>query len=95
MGHGTPLDGRDDIGAPGAFMLDAAISSTRHIARFWQLTETRSELSLTTNVEKPTSETTLERVGAKPSAPISQVQASAAGVGKVIEDALRAAGLMR
>lgn len=95
MGHGTPLDGRDDIGAQGAFMLDAGISSTRHIAQFWQLTESGAELSLTTNVEKPTSETTLERVGGQRSASLSQVRASAAGVGKVIEDALRAAGLMR
>lgn len=95
MGHGTPLDGADDIGTPGAFMLDARISSTRHIARFWQLTETGSELSLATNVEKRTSKTTPERVDGKPSAPGWQVRASAAGVGKVIEDALRAAGLMR
>ena len=95
MGHGTPLGSADDIGASGAFMLEARISSTRHIARFWQLTETGSELSLTTNGEKLKSEATPERVGDKPAAPFSQLRASATGVGKVIEDALRAAGLMR
>ncbi|GLK71870.1 LpqC, poly [Ancylobacter dichloromethanicus] len=35
MGHGTPLG--DDLGAPGPFMLDVGISSTREIARFWGL----------------------------------------------------------
>jgi poly(hydroxyalkanoate) depolymerase family esterase len=95
MGHGTPLSSADSIGSPGAFMLDAKISSTRHIARFWHLTETGSEFSLTTSVEKLTSETTPERVGGNPSASAWQARASAAGVGKVIEDALRAAGLMR
>jgi len=59
------------------------------------LTETGSELSLTTNGEKLKSEATPERVGDKPAAPFSQLRASATGVGKVIEDALRAAGLMR
>lgn len=40
MGHGTPvdLDDADHCGASGAHMLDASISSTRHIARFWGLT---------------------------------------------------------
>lgn len=37
MGHGTPLDTAGDaaLGVGGPFMLDAGISSTRHIARFW------------------------------------------------------------
>ncbi len=39
MGHGTPIEtiGEDGAGVRGAFMLDAHISSTRHIARFWGL----------------------------------------------------------
>lgn len=39
MGHGTPLDpqGIDGCGAAMAFMLDANISSTTHIAEFWGL----------------------------------------------------------
>ena len=39
MGHGTPIEtkGNDGTGVSGAFMLDAHISSTRHIARFWGL----------------------------------------------------------
>lgn len=40
MGHGTPLDanGSNGCGAPGDFMLEVGVSSTRHIARFWGLT---------------------------------------------------------
>jgi poly(hydroxyalkanoate) depolymerase family esterase len=101
MGHGTPLGGNDDIGVPAAFMLDAGISSTRHIARFWQLTETGTELSLS---EQPRvgSATGPKPAAARPRAAATEPRASAAkstgpaaGVGKVIEDALRAAGLMR
>jgi poly(hydroxyalkanoate) depolymerase family esterase len=95
MGHGTPLDVGDDIGAPGPFMLDAQISSTRHIARFWQLTETGSELTLPGRAEQATSAATAERKVSAASAGFQQGRVHAARVGKVIEDALRAAGLMR
>lgn len=101
MGHGTPLDGTDDIGVPAAFMLDAGISSTRHIARFWQLTETGTELSLPGR-PRATSDTVSGPAAARPRPAAAQSRATAAkasgpaaGVGKVIEDALRAAGLMR
>jgi poly(hydroxyalkanoate) depolymerase family esterase len=36
LGHGVPIDSRD-VGAPAPFILDAGISSSRHIARFWGL----------------------------------------------------------
>src|SRR6516165_5364025 len=42
MAHGVPLatmTGAERCGAAGAFFLDAGISSTHHIARFWQLDE--------------------------------------------------------
>ena len=40
MGHGTPLKthGKNSCGSSGAYMLEANISSTRHIADFWSLT---------------------------------------------------------
>jgi poly(hydroxyalkanoate) depolymerase family esterase len=101
MGHGTPLGGNDDIGVPAAFMLDAGISSTRHIARFWQLTETGTEISLP-DQPRATSDTVSGPAAARPRPAVTEARASAAkstgpaaGVGKVIEDALRAAGLMR
>jgi poly(hydroxyalkanoate) depolymerase family esterase len=42
MAHGVPLatmTGAERCGAAGAFFLDAGISSTHHIARFWDLDE--------------------------------------------------------
>jgi poly(hydroxyalkanoate) depolymerase family esterase len=42
MAHGVPLGsamGGEFCGSPGAFFHDAGISSTHHIARFWQLDE--------------------------------------------------------
>jgi len=47
MAHGVPLattmDG-ESYGAAGAFFLDAGISSTHHIARFWRLHESLVEI---------------------------------------------------
>jgi feruloyl esterase len=43
MAHGVPLsasEGGESCGAADAFFLDAGISSTHHIARFWRLHET-------------------------------------------------------
>jgi feruloyl esterase len=39
MAHGTPLatEGEDAAGVAGAFLLEAGISSSYHIARFWGL----------------------------------------------------------
>jgi poly(hydroxyalkanoate) depolymerase family esterase len=42
MAHGTPLavgDGENSVGAAGPFLLEAGISSSYHIAKFWGLTE--------------------------------------------------------
>ncbi|RDJ21654.1 hypothetical protein DWF00_25165 [Bosea caraganae] len=95
MGHGTPLSTADGIGTPGAFMLDAGISSTRHIADFWQLSGTGSELPVQREPVKPGISAGQDDQHAilPPVAPT--LTKAAAGVGKVIEDALRAAGLMR
>lgn len=95
MGHGTPLDTRtsDGCGQSGAFMLEASISSTRHICRFWGLVrESNSSVSgkSATAFQPVSAQATPE---APESSPIPEL--SQAGVGKVIEDALRAAGLMR
>ncbi|MGF7056090.1 poly(hydroxyalkanoate) depolymerase family esterase [Bosea sp. OAE752] len=95
MGHGTPLDGSDEIGTPGAFMLDAGISSTHHIARFWTLTDSISEPSFSGPVERLTSAPMCEQAASTISAPELRVRDHTADVGKAIEHALRAAGLMR
>lgn len=83
MGHGVPIDpsGSDRLGAAGAYMLDVGVSSTAEIARFWGLVdETRAATERPANDPVP--------AGPSPAA-------GAAGVGRVIEDALRTAGLMR
>jgi poly(hydroxyalkanoate) depolymerase family esterase len=95
MGHGTPLDGADGIGAPGAYMLDARISSTQHIARFWQLTGTVLDCPVAAEAGSGLPYRAPEPATADALAATRPVPAAAAGVGKVIEDALRAAGLMR
>jgi poly(hydroxyalkanoate) depolymerase family esterase len=93
MGHGTPLAtaGEDGCGISGAYMLEVAISSTRHIAAGWGVLGKRRRPA------KPAVERIdaggSERVAIEPAA--TAKPAAAAGVGKVIEDALRAAGLMR
>ncbi len=85
MGHGTPLDVDTGYGASGPFMLDVGISSTVEIARSW---------GLVPSFEK--------RRNAKPSTAQPENAAGPfdtgsgrSGIQKVIEDALRSAGLMR
>ncbi|MBC6981711.1 PHB depolymerase family esterase [Caulobacter sp. 17J80-11] len=47
LGHGTPLatGAPEGVGAAGAFMLEAGVSSSREIARFWDLPETASPVA--------------------------------------------------
>lgn len=101
MGHGTPLAtaGPDGCGAAGPFMLEAGISSTRRIAQFWGIAG-----DLPMREGRPAS----KRANVVPAAvpqhaetPPPRAAAPAGGmapankIGRVIEDALRAAGLMR
>jgi poly(3-hydroxybutyrate) depolymerase len=88
MGHGTPLAtrGTDACGQAGPHMLEAGICSTSRIAASWGLK--RQEAAPRVAV-KPA-------VAAAPRASRRAIPAAAPrGVGAVIEDALRAAGLMR
>jgi len=87
MGHGTPLDprGSEKCGTAGPYMLDAQICSTSHIARFWGILDANA-------ARKPVREEAEARV--RPS-PVAETARNDDGVGKVIDDALRAAGLMR
>ncbi len=87
MGHGTPLDprGKEQCGTVGPYMIDAQICSTSHIARFW-------------GIAGPAGDRLPAPAHARPRALLPDVPRLARaqdGVGKVIEDALRAAGLMR
>ena len=98
MGHGTPLAtaGGDGCGQSGAYMLEASISSTRHICRFWGL----APAATVKPTPRPASAVVPmgERIkgNARTNPDLTRIEPPAAsGVGKVIEDALRAAGLMR
>ncbi|WP_366926569.1 PHB depolymerase family esterase [Sphingomonas sp. LM7] len=97
LGHGTPLasSGPDACGIPGPYMLEAGVSSTRRIAGFWGLiraapSRAASDLAMAAG---PPAAARAERLptGGKDAPP----RLPDGGVGRVIEDALRAAGLMR
>lgn len=96
MGHGTPLDASDGIGAPGAFMLNAGISSTRHIAAFWQLTEPVRAVAPERLTADAAATVSTQRQNGRPLPDGPKPERPApSGPAKIIEDALRAAGLMR
>lgn len=96
MGHGTPLGG-GECGQAGPHMLEVGICSTRRIAESWGLTKAQvgvaAAKSERADVRTPTAANT--RVTAKPNLRKRHAAPRATGVAAVIEDALRAAGLMR
>ncbi|SFC41991.1 esterase, PHB depolymerase family [Bosea sp. CRIB-10] len=104
MGHGTPIAG-DVIGRPGPYMLAAGISSTQRIAGFWGLAadeagKARPEVK-TPAVPLPVQEPAMAAGPARQELERPRetnkwaAPPAAAGVRKIIEDALRSAGLMR
>jgi len=101
MGHGTPID--DSLGAPGPYMLDVGISSTREIARAWGVAEMENRVA-TSRQKAPASKPTPDPVvpdtdkAKTKQIGIEATPSLASDVPvakKIIEDALRAAGLMR
>lgn len=95
MGHGTPLStaGKNGFGARGPYMLEVGISSTRHIARFWGLLD-----HLGDDVAGVAESEPLVGDGAPHPASHGTTKAQDYGpefVQATIENALRAAGLMR
>jgi poly(hydroxyalkanoate) depolymerase family esterase len=108
MGHGTPIATRppNNYGAAAPFMLDVGISSTFHIARSWGLVRPAEDVEKVvlphTYNSHPAKVDHMPEVEANPDAsrrhsdaPPTPSAHAATGVRKVIEDALRAAGLMR
>lgn len=101
MGHGAPVTA--DLGTAGPFMLDVGISSTREIAAFWGVSNLEGQLRPQAS-EHPSSKAWSPRAGqpGKALAPqpttVPRPRSPApepSGAQKTIEDALRAAGLMR
>lgn len=106
MGHGTPLG--DELGRPGPYMLDVGISSTQEIAQFWGIVEGHDSLSpdFVPDMSEASraafpppgtrlSDTDGARAGDAPARPAIHGSARETSVRKIIEDALRSAGLMR
>jgi len=103
MAHGTPLatQGDEACGTAGPHMLEANISSTRHIAAFWGLAdavtgEQTAEPAVVSSVlaRLASGWPAWEGASAVQGRPMP-VAPPTRGVGAIIEDALRAAGLMR
>jgi len=97
MAHGTPLapDGTAGGGASAPFMLDVGVASTRQIAQAWGLGTAQAAPKESV---APTAASALvpalrrpKRLYLEPTAPAPRI----GSVQQVIEDALRAAGLMR
>jgi poly(hydroxyalkanoate) depolymerase family esterase len=109
MAHGVPLatTGGESCGAAGAFFLDAGISSTHHIARFWRLHETVLEMphavsAQSVAIQIPADGRSFVLVGAPSASPQSSAEGSqdqepqmrdALDPNAVIAAAFRAAGL--
>ena len=89
LGHGAPLStaGSDGWGVAGPYMLEAGVSSTREIARFWGLDEGAADRGERAGDPVPPA--------VLPSTARRQTPPPPTGVTAIIEDALRAAGLMR
>lgn len=105
MGHGTPID-KSVYGAPGPYMLDVGVSSTREMAQFFGIADGATSAHAGSNGDKVIdaprpigSRSKAGRVTSARSPELSETpdleSPPVSGVQRTIEDALRAAGLMR
>ena len=101
MGHGTPLDtsGADSFEFAGPHMLDVAISSSQRIAEFWGLTSDtipQPDGAERTQEAGPASGTSIaRRVSTARRLHPEPKPASGIDLRRVIDDALRAGGLLK
>ena len=82
LGHGTPINSAD-LGRPGPFILEAGISSTRHIAAFWGLSQ------IAAPAQRPSALPQIE------AAILARPEPANAQAESIIRRALKAAGLIR
>jgi poly(3-hydroxybutyrate) depolymerase len=102
MGHGTPLDtaGSEGCGSSGAYMLETGISSTAHLCRFWGIADPDAPVQTVAAEPRVAPATPNPAILATRTSPMpvptAATQAHAGrDIGRVIEAALRAGGLMR
>jgi poly(3-hydroxybutyrate) depolymerase len=99
MAHGTPLKtkGAGAYGSSAPFMLDVDISSTFRIAQFWDIVDAAPSVAKSPqNVISPAALPALPEARRLHGQRIeTQGARASSGIGKVIEDALRAAGLLK
>jgi len=100
MGHGTPIDpaAGTDHGASGAYMLDAGIASSHLILRFWGLETDAAEQPADPAIATTTATTAMPASPAGFTLPQFTPPAfgtTGKGVGDVIHNALKSAGLMK
>jgi poly(hydroxyalkanoate) depolymerase family esterase len=94
LGHGTPISARD-LGQPGPFILEAGISSTRHIAEFWDLAPAAGFRSVPQPVPASVQKEPQSPLPEIESALLHRPQRAQSKVENVIWRALKAAGLVR
>ena len=102
MGHGIPLNTNDadSVGVKGPYMIDTAISSSQRITEFWGLTS--DTIALSDAVERaqhigpaiPGTDVALRVAQARRLYPEPN-PASGIDVHRIIDDALRSAGLLK
>jgi poly(hydroxyalkanoate) depolymerase family esterase len=102
MAHGTPLmpgTGEGQSGQAGAHMLDVGLSSTDRIAAFFGLgtnpATARAAPRAAPPESKPAAKAKPPSARPRPQRTASPASPPVSGIQKVIEDALRSAGLMR
>ena len=100
MGHGTPLmtGGQDGLGSSGPFMLEAGISSTLRIAQFWSIAGTVASPGPSAG-EAARIAAPVAGDGSASGRPAAGTLAAnhkpSSDVERIINDALKAAGLIR
>ena len=100
LAHGTPLktQGPDGVGTAGPFLLDVGISSSLEIAMGWGIAEVGAEsrpASVTDSDVAPARRSAGHHRRSSQTAPDGPAPQRANAVTSVIENALKAAGLMR
>ncbi|HEY0436960.1 MAG TPA: PHB depolymerase family esterase [Phenylobacterium sp.] len=98
LAHGAPLStsGEAGLGSAGPYMLEAEVSSSMEIARFWGLVDSVAAPAAAepaATVQEPETRSPLLAVGAQVMSSVSPHVS--AGVREVIDNALKRAGLRR